>query len=295
MSEYFENIRILDNFYQTSSFYPMPVVFISTLNENGETNLGPYSLCFPFIISGENQRAMLLISRESSNTSKNIQREKVCAINFIEFDKKQLKNAVELGFPGETTQEKMKNSIFTLIPSFRSENEKEKGKKYPKVIAEAFQIFECTWQTEFPLFFYGNEQEAHFVLKIDKILMKKKYKDTLIEGKGGKFFPKMPIDFGFRNNAEFYFAKHSKPYSEPIPESKKVDISSIKYATTRIDPDYVWEDEACEKLTKVPRIFLKTVIKACIEEAEKRGIKKITPEFLDEIRDKRAAEKKKKS
>jgi hypothetical protein len=41
MTEKFTEIRILDNFYQTSSFYPMPVVLISTLNEDGSTNLGP--------------------------------------------------------------------------------------------------------------------------------------------------------------------------------------------------------------------------------------------------------------
>ena len=38
----FEDVRILDNFYQTSSFFPMPVVLVGTLAENGQTNLGPY-------------------------------------------------------------------------------------------------------------------------------------------------------------------------------------------------------------------------------------------------------------
>ena len=39
----------VDNFYQTSSFFPMPVVAVATLNEEGETNIGPYSLCFPYL------------------------------------------------------------------------------------------------------------------------------------------------------------------------------------------------------------------------------------------------------
>jgi len=52
MSEKFTEIRILDNFHQTFSFYPMPVVPISTLNEDGSTNLGPYSLCFPYVVTG---------------------------------------------------------------------------------------------------------------------------------------------------------------------------------------------------------------------------------------------------
>ena len=42
MSNDFEDVRMLDNFYQTSSFFPMPVVLVSTLSEEGQTNLGPY-------------------------------------------------------------------------------------------------------------------------------------------------------------------------------------------------------------------------------------------------------------
>ena len=40
----FENLRIVDNFYQTSLYFPMPTVIISTLCEDGTTTLGPYSL-----------------------------------------------------------------------------------------------------------------------------------------------------------------------------------------------------------------------------------------------------------
>ena len=36
--EGFKNLRMVDNFYQTSSFFPMPTTEIGTLSENGETN-----------------------------------------------------------------------------------------------------------------------------------------------------------------------------------------------------------------------------------------------------------------
>ena len=49
----FKNIRIVDNFYQTSSFFPMPTTLIATLDEEGNTNLGAYSLCFPYYIAGK--------------------------------------------------------------------------------------------------------------------------------------------------------------------------------------------------------------------------------------------------
>ena len=51
-SEDFLDVRILDNFYQTSSFFPMPVILICTIAETGQMNLGPYSLCFPFSVAG---------------------------------------------------------------------------------------------------------------------------------------------------------------------------------------------------------------------------------------------------
>lgn len=48
----FKNLRIVDNFYQSSSYFPMPTTEIGTLDENGNTNLGSYSLCFPYYIVG---------------------------------------------------------------------------------------------------------------------------------------------------------------------------------------------------------------------------------------------------
>ena len=50
----------MDNFYQTSLFFPMPTVIISTLCEDGKTNLGPYSLVQPYYVAGKDYYAMLL-------------------------------------------------------------------------------------------------------------------------------------------------------------------------------------------------------------------------------------------
>ena len=100
----FRDLRIVDNFYQTSSFFPMPTTEIGTLNENGETNLGSYSLCFPYYIAGKEYYAMLLCCRNSSNTARNILRTGKCTINFIPDNRKYFKEAVRLGYPGETTE-----------------------------------------------------------------------------------------------------------------------------------------------------------------------------------------------
>ncbi|MCX8045155.1 MAG: hypothetical protein N3B18_13635 [Desulfobacterota bacterium] len=287
MGDDFVAVRILDNFYQTSSFFPMPVVLVSTLAESGQTNLGPYSLCFPHMITGGRGHAMMLIARGTSNTAQNIVRTKVCALNFIPHKKKYMKNCVMLGYPGETTEEKMKNSIFTLIPSTRAGS--QNTQQYPQLVKEAFQIFECTWDDSYPLKPREDLIEYHFLLRIDKILMKKKWRDCLFKGKG---FPRMPIDFGYRDNVRFWFAKHSRPYAIPIPKEKGNAVETVKYACTRFDPDITWEDAACEKIVKVPRIFLNQVIAGVVAEAKKAGITVITPEFMDTVRNKRSGEKK---
>ena len=38
----FKDLRIVDNFYQTSLFFPMPTVIISTLTEDGMTECAWY-------------------------------------------------------------------------------------------------------------------------------------------------------------------------------------------------------------------------------------------------------------
>lgn len=47
----FRDLRIVDNFYQTSSYIPMPTVLVSTVAEDGSTSVGAYSLCFPYYIA----------------------------------------------------------------------------------------------------------------------------------------------------------------------------------------------------------------------------------------------------
>jgi flavin reductase (DIM6/NTAB) family NADH-FMN oxidoreductase RutF len=282
----FVDIRILDNFYQTSSFFPMPIVLVSTVAETGQTNLGPYSLCFPHIVAGDH--SMMLISREDSNTSLNIQRTGVCALNFIPDDKKYTRNCVMLGFPGESTEEKMQNSIFTLTTSARSEKERQPGVQYPEIVKEAIQVFECTWNRDYPLKQAPNSPECSFVLRVEKIVMQEKWRDRLLEGKTP---PRLPVGYGFRDNAYFWFTRGARPYRESIPAEKATSVDTVKFAVERVDPDIEWQDEACAKLVQVPRIFMTRVIRGCVEAARAEGVTEITPEFLDRIRDKRSKDK----
>ncbi len=278
----FVNVNILDNFYQTSSFYPMPVVLCTTVSESGLTNIGSYSLCFPFGISKDHY--MMLISRSTSNTARNIRKNKTVALNFIPYNKTYLKNAVELGYPGETTEEKLEESIFTLIPSSREKGEQEEGLSYPEIVKESVQIFECTVDESDKFKYDGPEIEAHFLLKIDKIIMQEKYTEYLKEGKG---FPTLPVDFGFRDSKQFWFSKHSHPYAEPIPKSKGVNTDAVQYQVERMEGNIKWHPDSYKKLVKVPRIFLKMVITKINAAAEDEGVDLVTPDFLDKVNEKR--------
>lgn len=101
----FKDLRIVDNFYQTSLFFPMPVVLVSTLADDGSTTCGPYSLVQPYYIAGKNYYAMLLCCRNSSNTAQNLIKRKKCVINFLPDDRKTFKEIVRLGWPGDTPAE----------------------------------------------------------------------------------------------------------------------------------------------------------------------------------------------
>ena len=299
----FKDLRIVDNFYQTSAFFPMPTVLIGTISENGQTNLGAYSLCFPYYIAGKDYYAMVLECRNSSNTAQNILNGSKVSINFIPDNKKYFKEAVRLGFPGDTTEEKMKNCLFTLEEGIAGEGR-------PLVVKEAFQVFECTWDNELenakedkagnlegyePPYrnFNGITSKfgAHFILKIDKILMKDKYYNSIVHGVKSTNFPAVPVDYGYRDSTNFWCSPFKRPFSEKIP-AKEGDVKSVRYAADRIDPTVTFTDEACAKLTKIPRIFLKAALTQMVDIAKEEGISVIDEKALDIINDKRRKEKK---
>lgn len=299
----FETLRIVDNFYQTSAFFPMPTILVSTVSSNGMTNLGSYSLCFPYYIAGKDYYAMVLECRNSSNTCQNILRTKKCSLNFIPDDKRYFREAVRLGFPGDTTEEKMKDCLFTL-------SESDLGADRPKVVDCSFQVFECTWDDSLENAFedkpgildgypapYRNFNGitspfgAHFILKIDRILMKKKYSDAIINGVKAGAFPKVPVDYGYRDSTNFWMSRFRRPFPEKI-QAKEGDVNSVIYAAKRIDPEVTFTEAACAKLTKIPRVFLKAALTQMVQIAKSEGISVIDEDALKIINDKRREEKK---
>lgn len=308
MSEKFKDLRIVDNFYQTSSFFPMPLTLIGTLDEQGNTSFGAYSLVFPYYIAGKDYYAMVLECRNSSNTCKGLLRSGKCTINFMPYSKKIFKECVRLGFPGDTPEEKMKDFKFKLEEGKSFVEHPEE--KWPKIIKEAYQVFECTWVKELdhaeedtikeeysgPYHDFNgitSQYGAHFILKIDHILMKEKYHEAIIKGVTSKNFAEIPTNWGYRDSKNFWCSSFVKPHAEGIP-NKEVDLQSIKYAANRADDVVKFTDEALKMLVKVPRPFLKLVLNGCVNWAKENNCTLITEKEMTIINDKRAKEKKKK-
>ena len=300
----FKDLRIVDNFYQTSLFFPMPTVIISTIADDGSTSLGPYSLVSPYYIAGRDYYDMLLNCRNSSNTAQHLLKRGVCALNFIPDDRKYFKEAVRLGWPGDRPEEKMKDCLFTL------EDGIAEGTR-PQVVKEAFQVIECTWMRDLdgaerdePGHLDGYEPPYHdfngitskfgatFILRVDKILMKEKYYNAIINGVRGGDFPPVPVDYGYRDSKNFWYTKARRPVPELLP-MRETSVQSVMYAAERIDDKVRFTEEACAKLVKVPRIFLPMVLKGCVAWAKENNVTLITAEHMEIINDKRAKEKKK--
>ena len=305
----FENLRVVDNFYQTSLFFPMPTVIISSLCPDGTTTLGPYSLVQPYYVAGKDYYAMLLSCRNSSNTAQNILENGKCALNFIDDKPSTFKEAVKLSWPGDKPSEKMPKCNFRLEKGLlEEENPKEKR---PYVLSDAIQVIECTWMRQLD----GAENDkagnldgyegpyhdfngitskfgAHFILRVDKILMKKKYRDAIINGVKAKDFPRLPVDYGYRDSKNFWFHRKSRMRAELLP-MRKTSLESVRYAADRVDDTIKFTDEALETILNEPRVFLSMVLKGCVEWARENNVTLITQEHMKIINDKRSKEKKK--
>ena len=300
-----KEVKVVDNFYQNSLFYPMPTVAITTLCEDGSTTIGAYSLVFPYYIAGKADYAMLLECRNSSNTAQNILKNGKCALNFIKDDKKYFKELVRLGFPGKTPAEKMKDCSFELVKG-RADGPR------PLILKDAYQVIECTWLEELDDGYtakahigelegveppYNNfngitsKFGCHFILKIDDILMEDKYADNLKNGLNKHSFPKVPVDYGYHDSKNFWYTPFSKkPRFEPIATSNANSVESVMYCAERLDTKVKFTKEACELYVKIPRPFMKAALLQIAQIAEAEGIDVIDKEAalkIAEIRKKK--------
>jgi hypothetical protein len=190
--------------------------------------------------------------------------------------------------------------------------EEETGEKRPMVLSDAIQAIECTWVRELdgadkdlPGELNGYEPPyhdfngitskfgAHFILKIDKIIMKKKYADAIINGVRAKDFPALPVDYGYRDSKNFWFHRKTRMRAELLA-MRQQSLESVRYAADRADDKVKFTDEALKTILNVPRVFLPLVLKGCVDWAKENGVELIDETHMKIINDKRSKEKNKK-
>ena len=268
-----------------------------------------HSLVHPYYVAGKDYYAMLLSCRNSSNTAQNILANGKCALNFIDDKPSTFKEAVKLSWPGDKPEEKMPKCNFRLEKGICEEQNPEE--KRPLVLSDAIEVIECTWmrnldgaEKDMPGLIDGYEGPyhdfngitskfgAHFILRVDRILMKKKYRDAIINGVKAKDFPPLPVDYGYRDSKNFWFHRKRRMRAELLP-MRKTSLESVRYAANRADDTVKFTDEALETILNVPRVFLSLVLKGCVDWAKENGVTLITAEHMKIINDKRSKEKKK--
>ena len=268
-----------------------------------------HSLVQPYYVAGKDYYAMLLSCRNSSNTAQNILANGKCALNFIDDKPSTFKEAVKLSWPGDKPEEKMPKCNFRLEKGICEEQNPEE--KRPLVLSDAIEVIECTWmrnldgaEKDMPGLIDGYEGPyhdfngitskfgAHFILRVDRILMKKKYRDAIINGVKAKDFPPLPVDYGYRDSKNFWFHRKRRMRAELLP-MRKTSLESVRYAANRADDTVKFTDEALETILNVPRVFLSLVLKGCVDWAKENGVTLITAEHMKIINDKRSKEKKK--
>jgi len=277
----FENVSIVDNFYQASAFIPMSFALVTTVHESGETGIGPHALLFPFSITAPH--SMMLISRHSSGTAANIRRNGKCALNYVPFDRDAFQGVASMGYPGMPLADKAKSNPYTMIDS--PSPEKAADPEFPQIVAEAFQVFECTWDDSFGLHATvdanGQRYESHFNLLIDNLLVR----DEFVPGiEAGAVFPDMPVFAGFRASTGFWFAETHAPFCVPLPKVEGMEAQHVFYVANRIDKNVQFTEEACRKLAGIPRPFLEDALKGIVERAQAEDIAVIDAEWLATIR-----------
>ena len=216
---------------------------------------------------------------------------------------------VKLSWPGDTPAEKMPKFNMKLEKSLIEE---ETDEKRPMVLSDAIEVIECTWVRELD----GAEQDAagqlngyeppyhdfngitskfgaHFILKIDKILMKEKYANAIINGVKAKDFPSLPVDYGYRDSKNFWFHRKSRLRAELLP-IRAASLESVRYAADRADDTVKFTDDALMTILNVPRVFLPLVLKGCVDWAKENNCTLITEKEMKIINDKRSKEKNKK-
>ncbi len=279
----FVSSPLRDNWYQRCSYLGSTFAIITTVDEDGNTNIGPYQLSFPFEVN--TGRSWMVISRSTSNTARNVKRTLKCALNFIEYDEQHIETVLKLGYPGQTATEKLEYNTFNLIDSPTAG--RESNEVYPKILAEAYQVYECALDVdrinENPIL--RDSPSAHLLLNIDNILIAEEWEPHL-DGSGDKM-PNIAMTYGFRGGSTFWFGEPKPAYKLPIPDMG-ANHELVHYEANRLDDDVRFTMDACKQLTGIPNAFVRNVLTGIVKQAKERGVTEVDEGFIAELNKERA-------
>ena len=148
-------------------------------------------------------------------------------------------------------------------------------------------MYECTWEEEreFESRFLVNSTSAHFVLRIDNILLKEFWKKNLENG--GARMPRMILTYGFKGGQKFWFGKPRDAFWFPVPTHLGPKYEAVHYEANHVDPDVHFTKEAAKQLTNIPKPFLKTALRGIVAEAKKEGVTMVDEAFVKKVNEKR--------
>lgn len=267
-----------DNWYQRCSYLGSTFALITTVDEEGLTNIGPYQLSFPFEVN--TGRSWMVISRGTSNTARNVKRTLKCALHFIEYDEQQIETVLKFGYPGQSAAEKHAYNTFTLIDSPTAG--RDHNEIYPQLIAEAYQIYECTLDVdrinENPIL--RDSPSAHLLLNIDNILVREDWVGPL-DGSQDKM-PNIAMTYGFRGGDTFWFGQPQPAYKLPIPDMG-ANHELVHYEANRLDDEVRFTMDACRQLSGIPNAFVRNVLTGIVKQAKERGVTNVDEDFIIQL------------
>ena len=116
--------------------------------------------------------------------------------------------------------------------------------------------------------------------------MKEKHYNTIINGITPSCYPKVSVDYGYRDSTYFWYTKFKKPIKEKNTAKKEADLSGVMYAANRVDDVVEFSEDACQTLVKVPRVFLKLVLQGCVSWARENNVALMAADHMKIINDK---------
>jgi len=254
-----KSIPIKPFWYSDILVLPKLVTIITTVNEKGVVNAGPYSLFIPYDVM--NKRPQIMIGmRKFSHTYKNIVSTGQFVVHFPSAE--HLDDVMETSrFYAEGVNE-LENTKFTPISS---------QKVRPPSIKECSQHIECQLYNNYEI----DKTQAKVIGDIVAIVVN----DDLLAVDRSERIRKLnlPIYMGDEKRKYFYFSKVSSAAMIELKPPPKAGEQE-----NEVETKLAWEEGALQALNEIPSYVRTMVVEMTEDIVQKEGLNEVTCErFLN--------------